>query len=62
MFYIEEPDTHGHAFGSDSSVVKNLVMKLDNVTRYLEVTVNLHLPFLLFIIYFLGATTKTRII
>lgn len=37
MFYIEEPDTHGHAFGTNSDIVENLIRKLDNVTKYLEV-------------------------
>lgn len=37
MLYIEEPDTHLHALGPDSSVVKDLIRKLDNVTEYLEV-------------------------
>lgn len=52
MLYIEEPDTHGHAFGTNSEVVTNLIRKLDNVTRYLEVgiifffkSLKLFLPF-----------------
>ncbi|CAG9818495.1 unnamed protein product [Phaedon cochleariae] len=36
MFYIEEPDTHGHAFGPNSNTVHELLQKLDNVTAYLE--------------------------
>lgn len=38
MFYIEEPDTHGHAFGTNSEVVEKLVGTLDNVTKYIEVS------------------------
>lgn len=38
MLYIEEPDTHGHALGTNSEVVKNIIRKLDNVTEYLEVS------------------------
>jgi ectonucleotide pyrophosphatase/phosphodiesterase family member 5 len=36
MFYIEEPDTHAHAFGPESATITNLVEKLNNVTRYLH--------------------------
>jgi ectonucleotide pyrophosphatase/phosphodiesterase family protein 5 len=34
MFYIEEPDTHAHAFGPESQTITNLVEKLDQVTEY----------------------------
>lgn len=37
MLYFEEPDTHGHAFGPNSQTVKNLILKLDNITGYLHV-------------------------
>lgn len=37
MLYFEEPDAHGHAFGTNSQVVKDLLVKLDNITLYLEV-------------------------
>lgn len=37
MLYFEEPDTHGHAFGTNSKVIKDLLVKLDNITSYLEV-------------------------
>lgn len=36
MLYIEEPDLLGHAFGTNSEVFKNIVHKLDNVTKYLQ--------------------------
>lgn len=36
MLYFEEPDTHGHAFGPNSQTVKNLILKLDNITGYLH--------------------------
>lgn len=36
MLYIAEPDTHGHAFGPDSSQVAELIRKLDNLTAYLD--------------------------
>lgn len=35
MFYIEEPDTHAHAYGPHSSTITDLVSKLNNVTEYL---------------------------
>jgi ectonucleotide pyrophosphatase/phosphodiesterase family member 5 len=34
MFYIEEPDTHAHAFGPESQKITDLVAKLNNVTEY----------------------------
>ena len=34
MFYIEEPDTHAHAFGPESQTITDLVEKLNNVTRH----------------------------
>lgn len=34
MFYIEEPDTHAHAFGPESPVITDLVAKLNLVTEY----------------------------
>lgn len=36
MFYIEEPDTHSHAFGPESKTITDLVEKLNNVTEYLH--------------------------
>lgn len=36
MFYIEEPDTFGHAFGVSSEEVTDLVKKLNIVTEYLH--------------------------
>lgn len=47
MLYFEEPDAHGHAFGPNSKTVRDLLVKLDNITLYLEVrkmqtTENLH--------------------
>lgn len=35
MFYIEEPDTHAHAFGPESKEITELVRKLDETTEYL---------------------------
>ncbi|CAG9770684.1 unnamed protein product [Ceutorhynchus assimilis] len=42
MLYFEEPDTHGHAFGPNSPVVKDLIHKLDNITGYLNQQINSH--------------------
>nr|XP_023015420.1 bis(5'-adenosyl)-triphosphatase enpp4-like [Leptinotarsa decemlineata] len=42
MFYIEEPDSHGHAFGANSVVVKDILRKLDNVTEYLKDQLEIH--------------------
>ncbi|XP_022915908.1 bis(5'-adenosyl)-triphosphatase enpp4-like [Onthophagus taurus] len=36
MLYIEEPDFHGHVYSPDSTVVENMIKKLDNVTQYLH--------------------------
>lgn len=36
MFYIEEPDTHAHAFGPNSSTITNLVSILNSVTEYMH--------------------------
>ncbi|XP_076272529.1 bis(5'-adenosyl)-triphosphatase enpp4-like isoform X2 [Rhynchophorus ferrugineus] len=36
MLYFEEPDTHGHAFGPNSVIIKDLLAKLDNITGYLH--------------------------
>lgn len=36
MFYIEEPDTHAHAFGPESNTITDLVDKLNNVTRHIH--------------------------
>lgn len=47
MFYIEEPDTHGHALGTNSGVVEDLVRKLDNVTRYLDVNTFISINFII---------------
>lgn len=38
MLYFEEPDTHGHAFGPNSVIIKDLLKKLDNITGYLHVS------------------------
>lgn len=35
MFYIEEPDTHAHAFGPESQTITDLVTILNKVTEYL---------------------------
>jgi ectonucleotide pyrophosphatase/phosphodiesterase family member 5 len=35
MFYIEEPDTHAHAFGPDSQKITDFVERLDKATEYL---------------------------
>ncbi|XP_025835549.1 ectonucleotide pyrophosphatase/phosphodiesterase family member 5-like [Agrilus planipennis] len=35
MLYIEEPDSHAHAFGPDSPVIIELIKRLDNLTCYL---------------------------
>lgn len=37
MLYFEEPDSSSHIYGPESNVVTNIIKKLDNVTRYLEV-------------------------
>lgn len=42
MFYIEEPDTHAHAFGPESQVITDLVEKLNNVTEYLHKKIQQH--------------------
>ncbi|KAJ8924970.1 hypothetical protein NQ315_001135 [Exocentrus adspersus] len=42
MLYFEEPDAHGHAFGPNSEVVKDLIRKLDNITLYLEQQLKQH--------------------
>lgn len=39
MVYFEEPDTHGHAYGPNSPVIMDLLQKLDNLTKYLDVSV-----------------------
>lgn len=36
MFYIEEPDTHAHAFGPNSKTITDLVSKLNGATEYLH--------------------------
>ncbi|KAG5889423.1 hypothetical protein JTB14_032757 [Gonioctena quinquepunctata] len=36
MFYIQEPDSHGHIYGPNSVAVEDLLRKLDNVTQYLK--------------------------
>ncbi|XP_045463301.1 bis(5'-adenosyl)-triphosphatase enpp4-like isoform X2 [Harmonia axyridis] len=36
MVYFEEPDNHGHAFGPNSNVFKDILVKMDNLTQYLE--------------------------
>jgi ectonucleotide pyrophosphatase/phosphodiesterase family protein 5 len=35
MFYIEEPDTHAHAYGPESQKITDLVERLDKATEYL---------------------------
>ncbi|XP_050295199.1 ectonucleotide pyrophosphatase/phosphodiesterase family member 5-like [Anthonomus grandis grandis] len=42
MLYFEEPDTHGHAFGPNSEIVKDLIHKLDNITGYLHEQLKVH--------------------
>lgn len=37
MLYFEEPDTHGHVYGPESDTVFNLLKRLDNITRYIDV-------------------------
>jgi ectonucleotide pyrophosphatase/phosphodiesterase family member 5 len=36
MFYIEEPDTHAHAFGPESQKITDLIERLDKATEYLN--------------------------
>lgn len=36
MFYIEEPDTHAHTTGPNSTIVREILVKLDKTTQYLE--------------------------
>lgn len=36
MFYIEEPDTHGHAYGPESNTITNFVKKLSEATEYMH--------------------------
>ncbi|CRK99499.1 CLUMA_CG012818, isoform A [Clunio marinus] len=42
MFYIEEPDTHAHAFGPESDTITQLVSKLNTVTEYLYKKIKQH--------------------
>lgn len=42
MFYIEEPDTHAHAFGPESQTITDLVDKLNNVTRHIHQKIYSH--------------------
>ncbi len=42
MFYIEEPDTHAHAFGTESKKITDLVKRLDNATEYLYKKIHEH--------------------
>lgn len=42
MFYVEEPDTHAHAFGPDSQTITDLVAKLNNVTEYFYQKIEQH--------------------
>lgn len=42
MFYIEEPDTHAHAFGPESQTITNIVAKLDEVTEYFHQKIQHH--------------------
>jgi ectonucleotide pyrophosphatase/phosphodiesterase family member 5 len=42
MFYIEEPDTHAHAFGPESQTITDLVVKLNNVTQYFYEKIQKH--------------------
>lgn len=42
MFYIEEPDTHAHAFGPESQTITDLVEKLNGVTEYLHQKIHQH--------------------
>ncbi|XP_055677185.1 ectonucleotide pyrophosphatase/phosphodiesterase family member 5-like isoform X1 [Lutzomyia longipalpis] len=36
MMYFEDPDTHGHIYGPDSSVISDLIVKLDNLTASIQ--------------------------
>nr|CAI5835266.1 unnamed protein product [Callosobruchus analis] len=36
MLYIEQPDTYGHIFGANAPQFKEMLRKLDNVTKYLQ--------------------------
>lgn len=42
MFYVEEPDTHAHAFGPESPVITDLVAQLNNVTEYFHRKIKYH--------------------
>nr|QHO60755.1 salivary pyrophosphatase [Sergentomyia schwetzi] len=33
MMYFEDPDSHGHIYGPDSLVIRDLIIKLDNLTK-----------------------------
>lgn len=37
MMYFEEPDVHGHAYGTDSKAMHDTLQRLDKITLYLEV-------------------------
>uniref|UniRef100_A0A6B2E7P6 Putative ectonucleotide pyrophosphatase/phosphodiesterase n=1 Tax=Phlebotomus kandelakii TaxID=1109342 RepID=A0A6B2E7P6_9DIPT len=36
MMYFEDPDTHGHIYGPDSNVIRDLIIKLDNLTKSIQ--------------------------
>lgn len=42
MFYIEEPDTHAHAFGPESQTITDFVTTLDKVTEYFYKKIQYH--------------------
>ena len=42
MFYIEEPDTHAHAFGPESQTITDLVTILNKVTEYIYKKIQHH--------------------
>lgn len=37
MLYFEEPDVHGHIYGTDAKEMNDTIAKLDQITLYLEV-------------------------
>lgn len=51
MIYIEEPDTHGHAFGPESNEVTDVLRQLDNITNYLDVSMLFKVLLVLLLIF-----------
>ncbi|GAB0087335.1 bis(5'-adenosyl)-triphosphatase enpp4 [Sergentomyia squamirostris] len=37
MMYFEDPDSHGHIYGPDSKVIRDLIVQLDNLTKSIHV-------------------------